>query len=340
MKRAFQKLLRGFMCLSFTLFSFVVMGELVGGQQVYADADVEKTLNLGISYNPLGVNNEPSSYNVSYILYSGDSPATGQYQSSGSVARTEILKNFTITVPADHSGYKVKIMVQSSGIDVYRMDSSNPTLDNSWKSGKMIDIDSLENAYIFVIMDNATSSSNQGQSVSNEDHDDNSELANAPIITPDGKVIESWDDVETDIETNASSYKDEPVQIVINKSTELPKSVFESITHTQSTGLHAFMGGGSAITFLNDNKLKSQEAVDLSCTVLEEGNKKTIKFNSEDKLKASVLLHSVVPIGTNFVYIYRIEADGTKKIVGSTIPTAEGRFCFAISQLGQYEIDY
>lgn len=161
-----------------------------------------------------------------------------------------------------------------------------------------------------------------------------------------GKEINTWSDLEEVLvsQTNGSIANEgekELLKLMISpNNAAIPANIFTAIAKTEETGLHLFAGCGTAITFLNDDKLSTQGAIDLSCTTIENETGRTIKFNGTGKLSATSVLHSVAPKGINKVTIYLTDVLGNKKKILETAPTAEGRFCFVISELGVYDIEY
>ena len=68
--------------------------------------------------------------------------------------------------------------------------------------------------------------------------------------------------------------------------------------------------------------------------------RKIISFKSTNKLSSTVVLHATVPAGTKTVSVYFTGADKKRTLLTTVAPTAAGRLCFAINQLGKYELVY
>lgn len=168
-----------------------------------------------------------------------------------------------------------------------------------------------------------------------------------------GTEINTWEDLENAIltvsdsivktvESTAVAKEDKPlIEITLGRNNSIvPTNLFKIVTKTEEPGIHFFVGGGTAITFKNDDKLSNQEAVNLSCTTSETATGKEIKFTETGSLAATVVLHSRAPIGTRLVTIYQILANGEQKKIFETTPTEKGLFCFEIKELGTYELVY
>ncbi|MBO4844961.1 MAG: hypothetical protein J5525_01510 [Lachnospiraceae bacterium] len=164
-----------------------------------------------------------------------------------------------------------------------------------------------------------------------------------------GSEIKTWQDLEnilidTANKTGAKNNRKgqrELVQVVLNRTNSiLTESVFKALRRSNLYGLHTFVGNGTALTFINDNRLNSQQAVDLSCKVTTGSHNKKIEFKTYTRLKARTVLHTVVPTNVKSVMLYKYDANGVRKLVGRLTPTDEGRVCFAVSELTTYELVY
>ena len=101
-----------------------------------------------------------------------------------------------------------------------------------------------------------------------------------------------------------------------------------------------FTGNGTAVTFVNDAKLAGQKAINVGCSTVSLNGRKIITFKTFTKLSSTVLLHATVPAGTKTVSVYFTGADKKRTLITTVAPTAAGRLCFAINQLGKYELVY
>lgn len=171
-----------------------------------------------------------------------------------------------------------------------------------------------------------------------------------------GKAIYSWNDLDKVLDTKAvadtgktaasankssANAKQELVQLKLrNTNATVPASTFAKLAKTNYSGLHIFTGNGTAVTFMNDVKLAEQKAVNIGCKTVSLAGKKVITFNAKVKLNATTLLHATVPAGTKFVSVYFTGADGKRIKLFLLTPTAEGRLCFPIQELGKYELEY
>ncbi len=168
-------------------------------------------------------------------------------------------------------------------------------------------------------------------------------------------VIKDWNDLDKvllDGNTNNASNKKkvlsdkekargELVQVVLNKKdTTVPASTFESLYRSNKSGLHVFVASGTALTFMNNYRLKGQKALDLSCTVTGDASSKTITFKTKAKLNAKTKLHTTVPLGVKRVTLYKIDKNGNWRRVRRARPTNERRICFDITELTTYRLVY
>ena len=160
-------------------------------------------------------------------------------------------------------------------------------------------------------------------------------------VTLDGTVIDTWEDLNTLIASSSATDVPKLTQIVVgNKDTSLPASTFKTLSKSKSTGLHLFLGESTALTFVNDKKLKKQPEVDLSCTTTKSDNVVEIAFTNKTKLKATVIIHSAVPATAKDVELYKISAKGKKKLVAKLTPNVYGNVCYPIKELATYRIEY
>jgi|GEM_PF-5709688 len=181
----------------------------------------------------------------------------------------------------------------------------------------------------------STSNSSGGQ-VAPAEHD-------IPLLSESiGEVpIGEWSDFNAVVNTNPGAVNKRLTELILNdKTSVVPTDVFKNVSKTNAVGIHLFVGNGSALTFLNGGNIANQPQIDLSCSTSEEAGKKAVQFNNCDSLIAPVLYHSVVPAGTKKVTVYYIGADGVRTELCVLTPTDAGRFCFAITKLGKFEMCY
>lgn len=170
--------------------------------------------------------------------------------------------------------------------------------------------------------------------------------------TPTGTVINNWNDMKNylgtvpALKTKQGKTKNPTgpvVELILNNiNTTIPADVFKALGQSNARGLHVFLGHATALTFMNDKRITNQDSVDVACVTSTNAKSrtKTIAFRNYKKLNTSVLLHTVVPKGTKNVTVYFTGRDGNRRKVGTFMPTAEGRMCFSITELGKYEIEY
>lgn len=184
-----------------------------------------------------------------------------------------------------------------------------------------------------------------------------------PIVIPQpigdvvgGTAVTSWSDLDrvldakkvltstnptAGITTTTNSPKTELVQLKLrNNNTTVPASTFANLSNTNYSGLHLFTGNGTAVTFVNDAKLAGQKAINVGCSTVSLNGRKIMTFKSTNKLSSTVVLHATVPAGTKTVSVYFTGADNKRALLTTVAPTAAGRLCFAINQLGKYELVY
>lgn len=171
-----------------------------------------------------------------------------------------------------------------------------------------------------------------------------------------GTSITSWNDLDKVLDTKkisttktthannaavTNSPKTELVQLKLrNNNTTVPASTFAKLSNTNYSGMHLFTGNGTAVTFVNDAKLAGQKAINVGCSTVSLSGRKVITFKSFTKLSSTVVLHATVPAGTKTVSVYFTGADKKRTLITTVAPTAAGRLCFAINQLGKYELVY
>ncbi|MCR5723302.1 MAG: hypothetical protein K6G72_13305 [Lachnospiraceae bacterium] len=154
-------------------------------------------------------------------------------------------------------------------------------------------------------------------------------------------AIADWADFNAVVNNNPGALNKQLTELILNyKTSVVPADVFKNVSKTNAIGIHLFVGKGCALTFLNGGNIANQPQIDLSCSVSEEAGKKTVQFNNFDNLIAPVIYHSIVPAGTKKVIVYYIDADGVRSEFSIQSPSDFGRFCFAITKLGKYEMCY
>jgi len=188
-------------------------------------------------------------------------------------------------------------------------------------------------------------SNDSSPSSSNNDEDNNN--VTIPPKTNlgkvvDGTVIENWTDLEKLLSGNKGTKKTgKLIEIILNKhDATIPESTFKELEGSNVSGLHMFVESGTALTFVNNKRLKKQKALDLTCKIETTKKIKKIIFRSKENLNALTILHTVVPAGTKRVTVYVIDIRGQRRKIGTVRPTAEGRLCFVIGSLGTYELEY
>ena len=196
--------------------------------------------------------------------------------------------------------------------------------------------------------DDNDDSSNSSGSGNNNDNTPPS-VNNSLGTVVGGSEVKTWQDLEnillstatqTGTKNNKKGQRD-LVQVVLNRTNStIPESIFKALRRSNLYGLHTFVGSGTALTFLNDNRLNSQQALDLTCKITTGSHSKKIEFKTYTRLKARTVLHTVVPSNVKSVMLYKYDANGVRKLVGRLTPTDEGRVCFAVSELTTYELVY
>jgi hypothetical protein len=187
---------------------------------------------------------------------------------------------------------------------------------------------------------NAGSSTGSGGSSSSSSSSDEHPI---PSLSDSigGVAVTNWTEFDNVITTNPGAVDKRLVELVLNyQNTTVPADVFKNASNTNAVGIHLFVGNGCALSFMNGGRIADQPAVDLSCTTTEENGKKAVVFNSYADLIAPVIYHNIVPAGTKSVRVYFTGSDGVRTLLSTITPTDAGRFCFAISKLGIFEMEY
>jgi 5-hydroxyisourate hydrolase-like protein (transthyretin family) len=78
----------------------------------------------------------------------------------------------------------------------------------------------------------------------------------------------------------------------------------------------------------------------LTCTTTKSDNAVEIVFAKNTKLKATVIIHQVVPATAKEVTLYKINKNGKKIKVATLKPNANGNVCYQIKELATYRIEY
>lgn len=169
------------------------------------------------------------------------------------------------------------------------------------------------------------------------------EFKNYDVVKP-----ENWEtvsDVVKNVKVNdlkdVTDASDSMLQlnIVGLRDKYVPSLVIGSLKEAKFRFFHIFIGEGDAITFdtLADNSKYTGVSFRHTDTASENG--KTIKFDSNESIGATVLLHTRIDKGDASVNVYRVE-NGEKVLLGSTVSTSDGKLCFAIDRISEYILEY
>jgi len=163
-----------------------------------------------------------------------------------------------------------------------------------------------------------------------------------------GTTVKDWNDLDKILATkNVATAKTTtekaaakaPIILTLNKSNStVPVSTIQALQNSDSSGLHLMMGNGASVTISNGPALKNQGAINLSNTVSQTSNSKTIAFANNTKLQTLGALHMSVPKTVKEAKLYYV-VNGQKVYLGTFKPI-NGQVLFPIMQLGTYQLVY
>lgn len=177
----------------------------------------------------------------------------------------------------------------------------------------------------------------------------------APVSTPKqqmtsssvpGVAINNWNDVSSVIATKADAIQPEPnsntklLKLELKQGQmEIPKTVVSDLASSSVDGLHCFIGGGDAITFVDNGTLDGYVPTDFSHKTTLTNNLKFIDFTSQQAIGATVLMSTRVPAINKPVAVWML-VDGQYQLVGQFVTNETGNVAFPISSTGNFVITF
>ncbi|MDO4487707.1 MAG: hypothetical protein Q4B67_01255 [Eubacteriales bacterium] len=197
------------------------------------------------------------------------------------------------------------------------------------------------------------SNNNTGNAGSPAQSSPQSQTPAAPVALKttnvNGAQLTGWNDIANLIPTLTSNAVTKPagsndsllqVDLNGNGSKVVPADVIKQVDNASITGLHLFLTGAEAITFLANTDLSTYVPTDFDLVDTVTDNAKTIDFKVKQNIGVSLVFHTMVPVRNRVVSIYREAADGTRILVGTAMANANGQLCFGINETAKYVLTY
>ena len=119
----------------------------------------------------------------------------------------------------------------------------------------------------------------------------------------------------------------------------VPDSVVAALADADTTGLHVFIGGGDAITFMKKNDYSAYKTMCFNHTDKETANSRTIAFEQCGAIGGKVVLHTAIGVSNQVVTVYEV-VDGQEVEFTTAVSNAEGLVCFDITETATYVLRY
>lgn len=233
--------------------------------------------------------------------------------------------------------------------------------DNEYHTGHFNSMDDLErfldtyNYYVVkdpnaIVPATPTPAPSAGDS-SSSDSSDSSSSAPAPVLTTTnlvGEQISGWDAITKAISTQTKE-KQQSVSganqdlLHVDASTvdkTIPVTTVKAVSSSSLRGLHVFIGSSDAVTFLAKNDLSGYKETSFDHKDTITGHTRTIEFTHKQALGATVVFHTIVPVKSGEVTVYKVDANNNKIQIAKTISTVNGQVCFPITETATYVLEY
>lgn len=175
--------------------------------------------------------------------------------------------------------------------------------------------------------------------------------APAPVLTTTnlaGEQITGWDAITKAISTQTKE-KQQSVSgtnqdlLHVDASTvdkTIPVTTVKAVSSSSLRGLHVFIGSSDAVTFLAKNDLSGYKETSFDHKDIITGHTRTIEFTHKQALGATVVFHTIVPVKSGEVTVYKVDANNNKIRIAKTISTVNGQVCFPITETAIYVLEY
>ena len=175
--------------------------------------------------------------------------------------------------------------------------------------------------------------------------------APAPVLTTMnlvGEQISGWDAITKAISTQTKE-KQQSVSganqdlLHVDASTvdkTIPVTTVKAVSSSSLRGLHVFIGSSDAVTFLAKNDLSGYKETSFDHKDTITGHTRTIEFTHKQVLGAIVVFHTIVPVKSGEVTVYKVDANNNKIQIAKTISTVNGQVCFPITETATYVLEY
>ena len=175
--------------------------------------------------------------------------------------------------------------------------------------------------------------------------------APAPVLTTTnlaGEQISGWDAITKAISTqtkekqqSVSGANQNPLHVdasTVDKT--IPVTTVKAVSSSSLRGLHVFIGSSGAVTFLAKNDLSGYKETSFDHKDTITGHTRTIEFTHKQALGATVVFHTIVPVKSGEVTVYKVDANNNKIQIAKTISTVNGQVCFPITETATYVLEY
>ncbi len=128
------------------------------------------------------------------------------------------------------------------------------------------------------------------------------------------------------------------VNIVGKADKSVPVAAVQAMKNSSIGGLHVFVGGSDAVTFLSNLDYSKYEGVNFNHEDVIDKNGRVIDFTSKGKINATVMFHTLIAPNVK-AKVYKV-VDGKEVEIATLSSNENGGFCFLIDELGKFAIKY
>lgn len=120
----------------------------------------------------------------------------------------------------------------------------------------------------------------------------------------------------------------------------IPKAVADAASASKGKGVHVFIGGGNAVTFLSKASTKDYKEADFDFSTTTQVDGKDIVFARQQDLGTNVLFHTNVGEANRTSEVYFEDDSTDRTLIGIFKSDKKGMICFDINKTGMYSIKY
>lgn len=163
-----------------------------------------------------------------------------------------------------------------------------------------------------------------------------------------GFTLDTWEDILVYmpemkmadlVEVNEANSDFFHVDITNLANMYVPAAVVQALANSDTTGLHVFIGGGDAITFMKGYNYTDYSTMYFNHTDVVTADSHTIDFDQKKSIGGTVVLHTNIGDAGKAATVYKV-VDGQEMMIASCVSNADGMICFKITETAKYVVKY